>query len=297
MPTLFIAHALRRHAASALLGVLAGLVLAAAAATLGAQPARVAAGVTAASFTWDDGRREHALATLLQLAPRPWLVLGAVPTLLRAESFGDAPARVGPGDTPVFAGATRGLPLPLRPQLGVAANVTLPTGDVARGLGRGEALVSGEGTLALTVLPTLTVRGGGAHLLRDGGLLPEGAPRTTAFADAVVGLGERTNASVGMTAEIGDAARSPWEPARTLNAALVRTLAGSTAIVVGAGHSLRGPGPTWSLSLGLGTAFGGVSPVGASSVRGRAPAGTTPLAGGPLAPLATPSSGCGLLGC
>lgn len=285
-----------RHAPAATLGALAGLVLAGACTTLGAQPVPISAGVTAASFEWHDGRREHAVATILQAAPRPWLMLGAVPTLLRAEGPGGTDVRGGFADLPVFAGATRGVPLPGRPMLAIAGVATLPTGDAERGLGRGVALVGAEGTVAVSPLRWVTVRAGGARLLRDGGLVPQGAPRSTVFGDLVATLGGRTNVGAGYAAELGDASSAPWEPSRAVNAALVHAVAGRTALLVGAGHSLRGPGPRWSLSVGLGTAFGGVSPLGATSVRGRAPLGPTPTLGamGPLAPAARRPV-CGLL--
>ena len=283
------------RARAAWLGALAGLALGAAFHAAGAQPAPLAAGVTAASFSWKDGRREQAVAAVVQASPTPWLALGATPTFLRAEST-DGAARAGLADLPVFAGVTAPLALPMRPQLGVAGVASFPTGDAERGLGRGVALVSAEATLALSPLPALTVRAGGSRLVRDGGLLPDEAPRTAAFGDAVLALGARTNASVGVAGEVdGDGA---WRAARarTVNAAIVRAVAGRTMLLVTGSRTLEGVGPAWSLSLGVGTAFGGVSPVGATSVRGRLPAGTTPTSGTgqPLGP-AQGGAVCGLL--
>ena len=286
----------RRCSTAAWLGLVAGLVLAACATTLRAQSSGLAVGATAASSTWDDGRREQALATVVQLAPAPWLVLGATPTVLRAQGTDGAAARVGFADLPVFAGITHAIALPLRPTLAVAGVASLPTGDTAQGLGRGTTLVSAEGTLALSPLRALTLRGGGARLVRDGGLLPAGAPRTTLFGDAVVSLGGRANASAGWAAEVDAAHDAPWPPARTVNAALVQAIAGSTSLVVSGARTLRGTGPTWSVAIGIGSAFGGVSPVGASSVRGRAPAGTSPTGGQSLLPIGRSAPGCGLLG-
>lgn len=282
---------------AAWLGAIVGLALAAACNAAGAQSAQVSAGVTGASFTWNDGRREQAIATVVQATPAPWLVLGAVPTFLRADA-GDGAQRAGFGDLPAFAGASHALPLPLRPMLSAAAVASFPTGNVDRGLGRGTTLVSTEGTLSLSPLGWLTVRGGGARLVRDGGLLPAGAARTAAFGDAVLTLGARTNASVGYSGEVGG--DSTWRTvrARSVNAAVVRAIAGRTALLVSGSHQLHGVGPSWSVSLGVGTAFGGVSPVGASSVRGRAPTGTTPTSGTsqPLAPATKPGGvACGLL--
>lgn len=279
---------------AAWLGAIAGLALGAAWRAAGAQPAPLAAGVTAASFSWEDGRREQALALVVQGAPTPWLALGATPTLLRAAGP-DGASRAGFADLPVFAGLTAPLALPMRPQLAVAGVASIPTGDARRGLGRGTTLASAEATLALSPLPALTVRAGGSRLVRDGGLLPDEAPRTAAFGDVVVALGARTNASVGLAGEVDG--RGAWREARarTANAAVVRAIAGRTMLLVSGGRTLAGAGPAWSLSLGVGSAFGGISPVGATSVRGRLPTGSTPTSGTgqPLAP--APRGLCGLL--
>lgn len=282
-------------ARAAWLGAIAGLALGAAWRAAGAQPAPLAAGVTAASFSWQDGRREQALAAVVQGAPTPWLVLGATPTLLRAAGPAGE-SRTGFADLPVFAGVTAPLALPMRPQLALAGVASLPTGDVERGLGRGAALASAEATLALSPLPALTVRAGGSRLVRDGGLLPDEAPRTAAFGDVVLALGARTNASVGFAGEVDG--RGAWREARarSMSAAVVRAIAGRTMLLVSGGRTLAGAGPAWSLSIGLGSAFGGVSPVGATSVRGRLPTGSTPTSGTgqPLGPVPG-GAACGLL--
>ena len=286
----------RRCSTAAWLGLIAGLVFAAYATSLRAQSSGLAVGATAASFTWDDGRREQAVATVVQLAPAPWLVLGATPTVLRAQETDGAAARIGFADLPVFAGITRTIALPLRPTLAVAGVASLPTGDTAQGLGRGTTLVSTDGTLALSSLRVLTLRGGGARLVRDGGLLPAGAARTTLFGDAVLTLAGRTNISAGWAGDVDAAPDAPWPAARTVNAALVHAIAGSTSLLVSGARTLRGTGPAWSIAVGIGSAFGGVSPVGASSVRGRAPSGTSPTGGQSLLPFDRNAPSCGLLG-
>lgn len=277
------------------LGILSGAVLAAAK-VAGAQ-ASESYGLTAASFTFEDGHREQGVAAVVQLAPAPWFLLGASPTVVRAEYADGSEPAIGFADLPVYAGLTHAFALPFRPTLGVAATASLPTGDAERGFGRGKAIVGAEGALAISPLPLLTLRAGGARLIEDNGLFPADAPRTSVFGDAVLTIGPRTNASVALASDLPPAG-SQYERTRSASAAIVHALTGRTALLVGAGRRLEGYGPSWSVTIGVGSAFGGVAPIGAASTRARSVGGVRPPAdGGSL----TPSSGsnplCGLTGC
>jgi hypothetical protein len=282
------------HRAAPLAITLAAALLAASTPGALAQSSIVSYGISAGSFAWADGHREQALGATIQLAPTAWLVAGATPTLLRAAGSDSAAARIGLGDLPVYAGVLHAFGLPWHPTLGVAGVASLPTGDANRGLGRGESLVSAEGALALSPLSLLTVRGGASRLLRVGSAAPSGIATTSVFGDAVLLAGARTNVSVGYALELRGDAPAAYEPARAINAALVRTLAGRTALTVSAGHTLRGAGPQWSLAFGIGTAFAGLSPVGATSPDARSAGGVPRPFDGGLPPIGRTS--CSLLG-
>jgi hypothetical protein len=266
----------------------------------GATPAAVAQsdhtsyGLTAAAFGWHDGHQEQALGAIVQLAPTPWLTLGAIPTLLRITGADGRPTNSGLTDLPVFAGVVHGFSAPWQPTLGVVGVASLPTGDASQGLGRGQSLVSAEGTLALSPLAMLTIRAGVSRLLRVGDSLPHGIATTALVGDAVLLAGARTNLSVGYALELRGDAAAAYEPARAINATVVRTLFGQTALSLSAGRTLRGAGPTWSLSLGIGTAFAGLSPVGATSPSARSSGGVTRPADGGLLPIGNTS--CRLIG-
>lgn len=275
--------------------ILTAALLGAAAAPVAAQSGAVSFGVTAAAFGWSGGHDEQALGAIVQLSPAPWLVLGANPTLLRVTDPGTADARVGFGDLPAFVGATHQWNAPWSPVLGVAGVVSLPTGDSSRGLGRGQSLVSAEGALALSPLSVLTLRGGASRLLRVGGDAPSGVATTALFGDAVLLAGARSNVSVGYALELRGDAPSTYEPARAINATLVHALAGQTAVTISAARTLRGGGPTWSLAIGIGSAFSGLSPVGATSPAARSAGGAMRSGpGGGLVPVGAPT--CGLTG-
>jgi hypothetical protein len=245
--------------------------------------AQVAGGVTAGAFTWEDGRREQALGTVFQVAPARWLLLGAVPTLLRVQSSPAADPRFGVGDLPVYAALVHAGRGATRPTLALTASASLPTGDSDRGLGRGVSVVSSELAAGIDPAPGLTLRAGGARLLRVAGESPQGLATSTIFGDVVVGSGAQTSISLGAFGELRGDAPAVYEPARGMSAAIAHTLRSGPTVVLGAGRSLAGVGPTWSFSLGIGTAFAGVAPVGATAPVSRATGGL-PRGGRSLTP-------------
>lgn len=271
----------------------AGLVAAAPLAAA-AQGGATSFGLTGSAFSWEDGRREQALGAVFQLQPTPWLVLGATPAMLRAEVPGTGESRVGFADLPVYAGVVHASAEGLRPMMAVSASASFPTGDEDRGLGRGVTLVGGDAVLGFSPLTALTLRGGASRLLLVDGEAPSGGSTTALFGDVVLATGLRTNLSVGMAAELQGDAPSGYETMRALNAALVHTLSSGASLVLGAGHSLRGNGPDWSFSIGLGTAFGGVAPIGATSPAARTTGGLARPGTGPLGAVRPPL--CGVTG-
>jgi hypothetical protein len=248
-----------------------------------AQSSIVSYGVTAATFSWEGGHDEQALGTIVQLTPKPWLTLGAIPTLLRVSGDQDSNAHTGLTDLPVFAGVVHNFTAPWHPAIGLAGVASLPTGNASQGLGRGESLISAEGTVSVLPLPILAVRAGASRLLRTGDSVPHGISTTTVFGDAVFLATARTNVSLGYALELRGDAPAAYDPARAINATVVHTFLGRTALSFSAGRTLSGVGPQWSFALGLGTAFAGLSPIGATSPSARSTGGVTrPVAGGLL---------------
>lgn len=240
-----------------------------------AQSSIASYGVTAAAFGWQDGHQEQALGAIIQLTPTRWLALGASPTLLRVTSPDGGDGHFGLTDLPVFAGVVHTFAAPWRPTIGVAGVASLPTGDASQGLGRGQSLVSAQGVLAISPLSALTLRAGSSRLLRMGDSIPHGIPTTSLFGDVVLLAGAHTNMSVGYAMELRGDAPSTYDPTRAINAAVVHSLAGPVVLGVSAGRTLRGAGPRWSFAIGVGTAFAGLSPVGATSPSARGAGGMT----------------------
>jgi hypothetical protein len=218
-------------------------------------------------------------------------MFGAVPTLLRAQSSPSAEARTGFADLPVYAALVHAGGGPSRPTLAVTALASIPTGDSERGLGRGASAFSGELALGIDPAPGLTVRAGGARLVRVAGESPHGIATSTLFGDVVLGSGSSTSLSLGAFGELRGEAAAAYETARGINGAVAHTLRSGPTLVLGVGHALAGDGPAWSFSLGIGTAFGGVSPVGATAPVSAA-SGGLPRSGRRIA-----SPLCGITGC
>lgn len=245
----------------------------AAAAAIAATPPRIAFGLSTGAFGWSDGQRQEALGAVVQLRPLSWLVVGANPSVVRAAGTGGQPARTGLADLPLFAGASARLgSLPWSPSLGVAAVAVLPVGDSASGFGSGETSTSAELVAGVTPLPALTVRAGASRVLRSSARQAVGAPATALAADATISLGSRTTIGAGWAAELGRG-DSSYVPARTVSGTVTFALHGWTALMLGAGHTLRGAGPQWMLTIGIGSAFAGLSPVGITSPLDRASGG------------------------
>jgi hypothetical protein len=174
-------------------------------------------------------------------------------------------SQFGLADLPVYAAVVHSGRSSARPTLAVTGSASLPTGDDSRGLGRGLSLVSAELALAADPAPGLTMRGGAARLLRVGGEAPRGMVTTTLFGDVVFGSRSLTSLALGGYGELAGEAPAGYETARGLTATLARTLRGGATLMLGAGRTVAGSGPDWTISLGIGTAFGGVSPVGATA--------------------------------
>ncbi|HEU4586184.1 MAG TPA: hypothetical protein VFR95_10560 [Gemmatimonadaceae bacterium] len=269
------------------LGVIAASLLGSVAASRVAAQSPIASyGVTAAAFEWRDGHQEQALGAIVQLTPTHWLTLGASPTLLRVTGVDGSESQFGVTDLPVYAGVVHTFAAPWRPTIGVAGVASLPTGDAERGLGRGKSLLSAQGALAVSPFSAVALRAGASRLLRVGDAAPSGAPTTSLFGDVVLLAGARTNLSVGYATELRGDAPSTYEPARAVNAAMVHSLFGPVVLGMSAGKTVQGMGPRWSFAVGIGTAFAGLSPVGATSPSARGaggmtnPSGALPTIGG-----------------
>jgi len=225
--------------------------------TVGEAQTPVGAGVTVGVVQLSAARTEQVVTGVLQLRPRPWLALSAIPSVIRLshDTSGATVASGGLGDLPLVAGATATLPAPWTPTLGGALIVSLPTGDAACGFGSGEATLGIDAGLG--VAPTASLRFSADASRSLSGLAGPSFLRLEGAAD----VAPRWTLGVGVGAEVG----TGDSLARTVGGGITRALAGAMALTVNASHGFTAASPRWVVSLGLGTVYTGISPVAPTS--------------------------------
>lgn len=235
------------------------------AASRGAAQASLGAGITVGSARLADARTERVVSGVIQLQPRPWLSLSAMPAMLHvSDSVGGSTSGV--GDLPLVAAATANLPTRWSPTLGGALIVALPTGSVACGLGNGTTTAGVD--IGVGVAPTAGLRFSAGAIRSLSGLAGQSSlspPRATTLqleGAADVASGWTVGLSVG--ADVGTA-DSTQALSRTAGAGLTHILHGALAVTVDASHGLTAASPRWVVSVGLGTVFSGISPVSPTS--------------------------------
>ncbi len=237
-------------------------------ATAAAAQSGASAGVTAGAAKLSDTRSEQTLTGILQLQPRPWLTLSAIPSLVHVSDnvSGRAVSSSGPGDLPLVAGAATTFRAAWSPSVGAALIVTLPVGDAACGLGAGETAVGANVAAGLSPTDRLHVWAGASRNVS--GLATQStlsAPRSTALrVDAGYDVARRWRASASFAADVGQA-DSTQALSRMIGAGAAYAIAGPLMLVIDGSHGLTSSSPRWVLSLGVGTAFASTSLVSPTS--------------------------------
>lgn len=231
-----------------------------------ARPPHVAYGTTAGAMSWADGHGEEALGGLLQLQPREWLVLSANPGFVRATDSTGLGARSGLADLPLGAGVEHAFAKARwHPSAGVSGIVSLPTGDASAGLGAGRTTLSAEAALGIEPVDGLDLRLGAWHGLSSAAGSGVGQGGSSLSGEASYGVLDRLEATLLYDAELGAGGDSTYAPARIVGGGLAFALAGPLTLTMQGTHAVAGDGPRWALSVGVGTAFAGLSPIGATS--------------------------------
>ena len=223
----------------------------------GAAQSPVAAGVTVGVAQLSAARTEQVVTGVLQLRPRPWLALSAIPSVVRLshDTSGATVASGGLGDLPLVAGATATLPAPWTPTLGGALIVSLPTGDAACGFGSGETTLGIDAGLG--VAPASRLRFSADASRNLSGIAGPSLLRLEGAAD----VAPRWTLGVGVGAEVG----TGDSLARSVGGGITRALAGAMALTVNASHGLTAASARWVVSVGIGTVYSGISPVAPTS--------------------------------
>jgi hypothetical protein len=226
-----------------------------------AHPVIVTAGLTAGAMRFKGGLTEDVLTGVLQVQPHPWLTLGVAPTAARIAPP-DSTAYSGFGDLALSLGVTRQFPGAASPAVGAAVEVTLPTGTTTGGIGsRDPGWVADVGA-GFAPLP-------GSYLFFNAGqsLTParlgfaRSVQSTSVGADGSFKLSDRVTATAAIAADV--ARSDTLAPlTRTAGAGLGFGLGGAARLMIDGSVGLNDRSPQWQISVGLGTAFSGLSPVG-----------------------------------
>ena len=222
------------------------------------------AGVSSGVVRLNDVRSEQVLTGILEYDATSWLSLSVIPSGVRVSQTlnGRSNSRMGLADLPVSVAADFALPGGGLPRLGAGATVVLPTGNASCGLGSGVTSVVANVGVGLTPVGSLRLSLEASRSL-TGGVAQSAltAPRATWVSGAAnVDLSTRWSASLSYGADLGtpDSGRAL---SRELGGGVSYALAGPLALTVDASHGLARGSPPWVLSLGVGTAFAGTSPV------------------------------------
>ena len=222
----------------------------------------IAAGSSVGWVKLNDTRSEDAFSGILEYQTGRFS-LYAIPTVLHVsqDSSGQTSTRSGVGDLPLIAAASYTSPVRGSPTIGGALLVILPTGDAACGLGNGQTAAGLDVGVGLSP--------GRAHLSADASRSISGvaaqssldAPKaTTLRVEAGYDVAPRWTWAASVGVDLGTA-DSTQPLSRQLGLGVSHTLAGRLMLTVDGSHGLTSASPQWLFSVGLGTAYGGASPV------------------------------------
>ena len=220
------------------------------------RPPAFATGIGVGAMRYHGDRTSSGLAASLQYSPRTWLRISATPgfghtALGRSSSSGLT-------DMPLSVGASNSLAdLPLAPSISGSLYTSLSFSDTTKLLGVGRNTVGASAFLSAWATDRLNLTAGGSHPLTAN------AGNGSISLESAYSLGKAT-ANAGFSSEVGRA-DSGATLARSLAAGVAFAVRGPLTLTIDGSHGLTTGAPTWTFSVGFGTAFAGVSPLNASS--------------------------------
>jgi hypothetical protein len=230
-------------------------------------PPRLSYGTSLGGMSFADGHSAEAFKGVLQFQATPWLLLSTEPALVRATDTTGTSAQSGIADLPVSVGVSHAFASAAwHPTFGLSGIVSLPTGDAATGLGTGSTELAADAAVGVAPRDGLDLRLGAWRGLTSGigGGAGTGLAGTSLEGEASYDVREHASVNLMYGAELG-AGDSTYTPGKTLGGGMTYALRGPLTMTVEGMHTLSGDGPRWGMSIGFGTAFAGISPVGATS--------------------------------
>jgi len=228
-----------------------------------AAQSRIDGGVSAGAVKLSDHRSEQALSGILEYEPTSWLSLYATPAVVHVSDdvSGRTVSSSGLADLPLVAAVSYTSATPWSPTLGAALTAVLPTGNASCGLGNGTAAAGMDVGVGLSP--------GAAHLSADASRRLSGvsaqsslnAPKATTLRfEAGYDVSPRWTGTASVGVDVGTV-DSTQALTRVIGLGVRHTLARALMITVDGSHGLTAASPKWVLSVGVGTAFAGASPV------------------------------------
>jgi hypothetical protein len=216
----------------------------------------IATGFGAGAIRFSDGRTESAITATLEYSPNSWLTFTAAPGFGRMSRAGAS--TTGPTDVPLTAGASYALSdVRWSPSISGSLYSNVSIGDSTSAVGLGRTVFGASGALSGWATERLNVAIAASRpLAANGG-------NASVDLESAYSLGVATT-TLGFSSEMGRA-DSAATLARSVAGGLAIAVDGPLTLTIDASHGLTTGAPSWAFSVGLGTAFAGVSPIGPSS--------------------------------
>lgn len=219
------------------------------------RPPVFATGISAGAMRFAGGRTEQATTLVLQLQPVPWLSFSAAPGYGRT-SFGSS-STTGLTEMPLSAGAMyTGNDFPWSPGIAASLSSTFAP-DSAMAVGSSQHAFEAEASVNVSPIDPVTLGLAWSHPLTT----ESGNPSLRI--ESALSLGRATG-TVGVSSELGRP-DSATVLSRSIAGGAAFSLVGPLTLTLDASHGISGSAPTWTFSVGIGSAFAGVSPLNATS--------------------------------
>ena len=216
--------------------------------------------LAAGTVDYGGGRSSQSTTLIAQYRPLSWLTLAASPSFARSQvKVVSTYTETGFTDTPFSAAVGYDVDLPASPSLQAALGLTVPTGDSAVGFGSGALGYSAE--LGVGISPSE-----GWNLSAGAGKSFSGATYAGTYAiGSATSLSGATSyqfsewlsGSLGVSGEVGG---DPTQHAGSIATGVVIPISKPLAFSIDVSRGYGVAAPNFALSIGIGTAVGGISP-------------------------------------
>ncbi|GAC1479501.1 MAG: hypothetical protein NVS1B4_24110 [Gemmatimonadaceae bacterium] len=212
------------------------------------------------SVDYGSGRSSQSTTLIFQFKPVSWLTLATSPSFAKSQVKGTLTySETGFTDTPLSAAASYDVDLPASPTLQAALGFTVPTGDSAVGFGSGALGYSAELGFGLSPAEGWNLSAGAGKSFSGGtyaGAYAVGSATALSGATSYE-FSDWLTGSLGVSGDVGG---DPAYRSGALATGVVIPISKPLAFSIDLSRGFGTAAPNYSLSLGIGTAVGGISP-------------------------------------